>query len=130
MAVAGKDRRVYLVSGTTNAVLKGEQNYSLSINNALIDTSDKDNAWDTKIASTKNWSLSVSANADTTDASQIAFIDGVMEGDEIEVLIGADGNGYKGKGFVESVSESAERGGVVTRDFSIQGNGALTKVTA
>lgn len=130
MAVAGKDRRVYLVSGSTNAVLKGEQNYSLSINNALIDTSDKDNAWDTKMASTKNWSLSVSANADTTDTSQLAFIDGVMEGDEIEVLIGADSNGYKGNGFVESVSESAERGGVVTRDFSIQGSGALTKVTA
>jgi predicted secreted protein len=129
MAVAGKDRRVYLVSSDTNTVVKGEQNYSLTINNTLIDTSDKDNAWDTKIASTKNWSLSVTANADTSDATQIAFIDGVMEGDEVEVLIGSPTDGFKGKGFVESVGESAERGGVVSRDFSIQGNGALSKVT-
>lgn len=129
MAVAGKDRRVYLVNGETNSVLKGEQNYSLTINNSLIDTSDKDNAWDTKMASNKNWSLSVTANADTSDATQIAFIDGVMEGDEIEVLIGSPTNGFKGIGLVESVGESAERGGVVSRDFSIQGNGALTKVT-
>jgi hypothetical protein len=71
----------------------------------------------------------VTANADTSDATQIAFIDGVMEGDEVEVLIGSPTDGFKGKGFVESVGESAERGGVVSRDFSIQGNGALSKVT-
>lgn len=117
------------MNSSTNTVVKGEQNYSLTINNALIDTSDKDNAWDTKIASTKNWRLSVTANADTTDASQTAFLDSVMEGDEVEVLIGTTTDGFKGKGFVESVGESAERGGVVSRDFSIQGNGALTKVT-
>jgi predicted secreted protein len=129
MAVAGKDRRVYLVNTDTNTVVKGEQNYSLTINNALIDTSDKDNDWDTKIAGSKSWSLSVTANADTTDASQTAFLDSVMEGDEIEVLIGTTTNGFKGEGFVESAGESAERGGVVSRDFSIQGNGALSKVT-
>ena len=129
MAVAGKDRRVYLVNSDTNTVVKGEQNYSLSINNALIDTSDKDNEWDTKMASTKNWSLSLSANADTTDSAQVAFIEGVMEGDEVEVLIGSITDGFKGKAFVESVSESAERAGVVSRDFSLQGNGTLTKVT-
>lgn len=130
MAIAGKDRRVYLVESETNTVVKGEQNYSLSINNALIDTSDKDSSWDTKLSSTKNWSLSVSVNADMQDASQTAFIDGIMEGSEVEVLIGTPTEGFKGKGFVESVSESAERGGVVTREFSIQGNGELSKVTA
>ena len=130
MAIAGKDRRVYLVESETNTVVKGEQNYSLTINNALVDTSDKDSDWDTKLSSTKSWSLSVTANADTTDASQIAFLDSAMEGDEIEVLIGSTTDGFKGKGFVESASESSERGGVVSRDFSIQGNGALNKVTA
>jgi predicted secreted protein len=128
MAVAGKDRRVYLVNSSTNAVIKGEQNYSLSINNALIDTSDKDSAWDTKIAGTKNWSLSVSCNADSTDTAQKAFITSVTAGTEVEVLIGTTEEGWTGKGYVESVSESAERGGVITRDFTIQGNGELTEI--
>ena len=129
MAESGTSKRVYLVQTSTNTVVAGEQNYNLTINNALIDTSSKDSTWDTKMSGSKNWSLSLSVNADSSDAAQVAFINGVMEGTEVEVLIGTPTDGFKGKAFVESVGESAERGGVITRDISLQGNGELSKVT-
>lgn len=137
MAKSGNKFKIYLVtSGTpdTNTAIGGELNSQLTVNGTIIDVSDKDSEWKAKIVGQKDWSASGSFNlSDTTTSQQTALFTALVAGTPVTVFIGEIGTGrvygYLGSALVESIAISGDKDGVVTKDISFQGTGALTQTT-
>ena len=93
MAENGNKRRVYLVEDTTNTYVQGQMSGSLSLNDELIDVSDKIDTWARYISGKKAWSASVGVNLDNSaTAKQIKFLEALRVGDVIlkkETITGA-----------------------------------------
>lgn len=136
MAENGSKRKVYLRSAddSTKTVIGGEMSNSLTVNGVIIDVSDKDSAWAENIVGQKSWTLSATFNAKTDTASpQKTLFDSLVGGTPVKLFIGevngtAEVSGYKGSAVIESISESNEKDGSVTRDISFVGNGELSPV--
>ena len=137
MAVNGSSRKVYLRStdNSTKTVIGGEMSNSLTVNGVIIDVSDKDSNWAQNIVGQKSWTLSATFNAKTDTASpQKTLFDALVGGTEVKLFIGelngTEVSGYRGVAVIESISESNEKDGSVTRDISFVGNGELEKIDA
>lgn len=135
MAVNGSSRKVYLRStdNSTKTVIGGEMSNSLTVNGVIIDVSDKDSNWAQNIVGQKSWTLSATFNAKTDTASpQNTLFDALVGGTEVKLFIGeingTEVSGYRGIAVIESISESNEKDGSVTRDISFVGNGELEKI--
>ena len=135
MAVNGSSRKVYLRStdNSTKTVIGGEMSNSLTVNGVIIDVSDKDSNWAQNIVGQKSWTLSATFNAKTDTASpQKTLFDALVGGTEVKLFIGeingTEVSGYRGVAVIESISESNEKDGSVTRDISFVGNGELEKI--
>ena len=135
MAVNGSSRKVYLRStdNSTKTVIGGEMSNSLTVNGVIIDVSDKDSNWAQNIVGQKSWTLSATFNAKTDTASpQKTLFDALVGGTEVKLFIGeingTEVSGYRGVAVIESISESNEKDGSVTRDISFVGNGELETI--
>lgn len=139
MAENGSKRKVYVVTtGTpeTNTAIGGEMSNSVTINNTIIDISDKDSAWAENISGQKSWSVSASFNiVKGTTGEQKKIFDKLVSGEKVKIFIGElDGttqeDGWIGEALIESMSESNEKDASVTREVSFTGTGALTQINA
>lgn len=140
MATAGITRKIYITTtvsnATTNTWIAGEISNSIDLSDSTIDVSDKDSAWDAFISGQKSWSASAEFNLDNASTGkQKELLQSLVAGTQVKIFIGivsgttpAQTDGIAGDAYIESISESAERGGVVSRSISFKGTGAPTPV--
>lgn len=132
MAENGNKRRVYLVEDTTNTYVQGQMSGSLSINDELIDVSDKIDTWVRYISGKKAWSASVGVNLDNSaTAKQIKFLESLVQGTKIKVFIGVldvdqQSDGIVGEAYVASVEDTFDNNAVSSRSISLTGSGEAT----
>lgn len=137
MAVkSGNKRRVYLTTGSgsgTNTWIAGEQSNSIDYTNNAIDASDKSTEWDQFISGNKSWTVSATFNLDNSSTQQQkVLLQSLINGASVRIFVGELGSGngvvegMAGSGIVSSISETAERNGIVSREVTITGSGAPT----
>lgn len=137
MAKNGSKFKIYLVTaGTpdTNTVIGGNLSASITINQTIIDVSDKDSSWMEKLGGQKDWSCSGSFNIDESSTGpQVDLFEALVAGTEVRVFIGELSTsrvyGYLGNALVESIAITGDKDAAVTKDISFQGTGELTGVT-
>jgi predicted secreted protein len=136
MAVkSGNKRRVYLTtgSGNTRTWIAGEQSNSIDYTNNALDASDKSTEWDQFISGNKNWTATATFNLDNAASSQQkTLLQSLISGAAVSIFIGELGSGnaiaegMAGSAIITSISETAERNGIITREITFTGSGAPT----
>ena len=136
MAVkSGNKRRVYLTtgSGNTRTWIVGEQSNSIDYTNNALDASDKSTEWDQFISGNKNWTATATFNLDNAStAQQKTLLQSLINGQAVSIFIGELGSGnaiaegMAGSAIITSISETAERNGIITREITFTGSGAPT----
>lgn len=134
MAVkSGNKRRVYLTtgSGNTRTWIAGEQSNSIDYTNNALDASDKSTEWDQFISGNKNWTATATFNLDNAaTAQQKTLLQSLISGAAVSIFIGELGSGnaiaegMAGSAIITSISETAERNGIITREITFTGSGA------
>ena len=134
MAVkSGNKRRVYLTtgSGNTRTWIAGEQSNSIDYTNNALDASDKSTEWDQFISGNKNWTATATFNLDNAASSQQkTLLQSLISGAAVSIFIGELGSGnaiadgMAGSAIITSISETAERNGIITREITFTGSGA------
>lgn len=134
MAENGNKRRVYLVENTTNTYVVGQTSGSFSLNDELLDVSDKTHEWSEYVSGKKAWSATIGVNLDNAaSAAQIKFLDSLVAGTKVKVFIGVlnadqQSDGILGEAFVASVEDTFDNGAVSSRSISLTGSGIATIV--
>ena len=136
MAVkSGNKRRVYLTtgSGNTRTWIAGEQSNSIDYTANALDASDKSTEWDQFISGNKNWTATATFNLDNAASSQQkTLLQSLISGAAVSIFIGELGSGnaiaegMAGSAIITSISETAERNGIITREITFTGSGAPT----
>ena len=136
MAVkSGNKRRVYLTtgSGNTRTWIVGEQSNSIDYTNNALDASDKSTEWDQFISGNRNWTATATFNLDNAASSQQkTLLQSLISGAAVSIFIGELGSGnaiaegMAGSAIITSISETAERNGIITREITFTGSGAPT----
>ena len=136
MAVkSGNKRRVYLTtgSGNTRTWIAGEQSNSIDYTNNALDASDKSTEWDQFISGNRNWTATATFNLDNAASSQQkTLLQSLISGAAVSIFIGELGSGnaiaegMAGSAIITSISETAERNGIITREITFTGSGAPT----
>jgi len=96
---------------------------------AVIDNSALDDASDTHLVGTANWSGSLNCFWDDTDSTGQEVL---TKGAEVELHLRPTGAGtgnidFNGTATIESIERGLSRNGMVTASFTFKGNGALTR---
>ena len=131
----GKKFRIYIVDGS-NTAIPLETTTSFSIENAIIDASDKDSGgYAVGIDGQRSWSAETTVNYDFAQAEQLALLDSLIDPDtstELDILIGEDSEigdiAWSGSALIASGSFSGDNEALVTLDLSLTGNSPLVKV--
>ena len=136
MAVkSGNKRRVYLTTGSSNTRtwIVGEQSNSIDYTNNALDASDKSTEWDQFISGNKNWTATATFNLDNAaSGQQKTLLQSLISGQAVSIFIGELGSGnaiaegMAGSAIITSISETAERNGIITREITFTGSGAPT----
>lgn len=128
----GNIRKVYLVEDKTNTYVVGQTSGGLSLNDELLDASDKTHEWAEYISGKKAWSATLGVNLDNTaSAKQIKFLESLVEGTKVKVFIGVldsdqQSDGILGEAYVASVEDTFDNGAVSSRSISLTGTGVAT----
>lgn len=129
MAENGNKRKVYLVEDTTNTYVVGQTSGGFSLNDELLDASDKTHEWAEYISGKKAWSATIGVNLDNTASSmQIKFLESLVEGTKVKVFIGVldadkQSDGILGEAFVASVEDTFDNGAISSRSITLTGTG-------
>ena len=133
MAVLGNTRKAYV--GSSHTWLTGEQSNTLTINANQVEVSDKSTVWQQFISGIKGATAEVTVFADNSDAQQIAVLEALFKGEDVDVFIGSLNNSTLTEGdafsaVVNSVSDTNDNGSVSSRTISLTANGAVTHYPA
>jgi hypothetical protein len=129
MAENGNKRKVYLVENTTNTYVVGQTSGGFSLNDELLDASDKTHEWAEYISGKKAWSATIGVNLDNTASSmQIKFLESLVEGTKVKVFIGVldadkQSDGILGEAFVANVEDAFDNGAISSRSITLTGTG-------
>ena len=132
MAENGNVRRVYLVEDEVNTYVVGQTSGSSSINDELIDASDKTDEWARYVSGKKSWSASLGVTLNNTaTAKQREFITSLVEGQKVKVFVGVlnankQSDGIVGDAWVASIEDSFDNGALSSRSISLTGDGKPT----
>ena len=126
-----------LVGGTTIAdKIVCQTSASVDITQDTIEVTCKDGTWKTYISGEKGWTIPFEAIKDETEASvQAEILENILgAGGELDVAIvhapnGTIVKGMSGKAILSSVSISVPKNEAATLSGTLQGTGALTKMT-
>jgi TP901-1 family phage major tail protein len=119
---------VLKIMNTTYQTIAGCLSHTLTINNEVIDVSDKDsNRWSDKISAGQR-SLAVSFNGWVSDDAQFALMEAAAEGDTIVDLQLAYGNGktVTGNFHVDSFEYTGEYNGAQAFSCTLSNDGVPT----
>lgn len=132
----GNTRKLYIVkSGSNYTALTGETSSSISLSADMIDVSDKAASWKEYLAGYKGGTVDATIFADETDAQQVAILDALHNGTELDCFLGelsgnAPANGDAFKALVASIGETYDTGSAIARNVSLQITGAVTHYPA
>lgn len=132
MAKNGNDHRLYAVEASTNTYVAGQTSVNYTMNDELIETSDKLSEWATFISGKKGWSGSCTFNLDNTaSAKQIELVKSLKKGMTITIFIGElkedqQSDGVAGEVYITSVENNADSNAVISRSVNFTGNGEPT----
>ena len=137
MAKNGKVGKIYLVTSGTpdiDTAIGGELSSNLTINQVIVDVSEKDNDWTEKIGGTKDWSCSGSFNLNEISTSkQVSLFSSLVAGTAVKLFIGEITTGrvfgYLGDALIESIAVTFDKDAAMTKEISFQGTGELTNIT-
>ena len=126
-----------LIGGTTIAdKIVCQTSASADISQDTIEVTCKDGTWKTYISGEKGWTIPFEAIKDETEASvQAEILENILgAGGELDVAIvhapnGTIVKGMSGKAILSSVSISVPKNEAATLSGTLQGTGALTKMT-
>lgn len=123
--VTGNDGDVTISAAVVAEVLS----FNITEGVNIIDDTVIGDAADTHKTGTTNWSASISAFWDSTDATGQ---EAMTIGASIEAHLRPTGAGtgnidFNGTGTVASIERSITNNGITTANFSVTGNGALTR---
>lgn len=132
----GKKFRIWIGAALSEVMIPLEVTSSLSIENAIIDASDKDSGgWLTGIDGQRSWNADTTLNYDSAEAGQLDLIDKLIDtttSTEVEVLIGENNESgdisWRSKALIASANISGDNASLITMDISLTGNDALVKV--
>lgn len=135
--INGKLFRTWLIDNSSETLIPLETTGSSEIGNELIDASDKDgDGWASAIDGLRSWSRTVTLNYDQVNEVIISLLDKIIDTDnstEIDILMGqnaADGDIYwRGKALISGATISDDNNALTTVDFTLTGNGPLTRET-
>ena len=137
MAILGNDWKLYLgkedQSGTTWTPIYAELNSSLNLTCDAIETTTKED-WKTYIGGMKGGTASITMYVALESAGtlQEGVLRSLMAGERIKCFFGKidvakdTQTGYQFYAIVTSISETAEKGGLLSRDASLQITGEVT----
>lgn len=132
----GNTRKLYIVkSGSNYTALTGETSSSINLSADMIDVSDKAASWKEYLAGYKGGTVDATIFADETDAQQVAILDALHNGTELDCFLGelsgnAPANGDAFKALVASIGETYDTGSAIARNVSLQITGAVTHYPA
>ena len=126
-----------LIGGTTIAdKIVCQTSASADISQDTIEVTCNDGTWKTYISGEKGWTIPFEAIKDETEASvQAEILENILgAGGELDVAIvhapnGTIVKGMSGKAILSSVSISVPKNEAATLSGTLQGTGALTKMT-
>lgn len=127
MAIAGKNGKVIIGTGTTKVV--GIKNWSLELSLETLETTALGDDWKNYISGLKEWTASAEGDFEvTTDTmGQKLLSDAYLAGTTVEVKLFVDAtNYYTGTAYVNSLSIEDPVDDVVTISIEFTGNGALS----
>lgn len=127
MAIAGKNGKVIIGSGTTKVV--GIKNWSLELSLETLETTALGDDWKNYISGLKEWTASAEGDFEvTTDTTgQKLLSDAYLAGTTVEVKLFVDAtNYYTGTAYINSLSIEDPVDDVVTISIEFTGNGALS----
>lgn len=127
MAIAGKNGKVIIGTGTTKVV--GIKNWSLELSLETLETTALGDDWKNYISGLKEWTASAEGDFEvTTDTTgQKLLSDAYLAGTTIEVKLFVDAtNYYTGTAYINSLSIEDPVDDVVTISIEFTGNGALS----
>jgi hypothetical protein len=132
----GNTRKLYIVkSGSNYTALTGETSSSINLSADMIDVSDKAASWKEYLAGYKGGTVDATIFADETDAQQVAILDALHNGTELDCFLGelsgnTPANGDAFKALVASIGETYDTGSAIARNVSLQITGAVTHYPA
>ena len=132
MAENGSNRKLYLVKDDTTTYVVGQTSSNLSMNDELLDASDKMDQWTKYISGQKSWSASVTLNLNNNaTAKQVDFIKALVAGTEVGIFVGElkndkQSDGVAGNAMVASVEDTYDKGALAARTVNLTGNGQPT----
>jgi len=105
--------------------------FSLEISAQMVEDSELTDAWNSFKSGGKSWKGSATVMFDPTDTSGQ---EAMSEGASITLGLYPAGSGsgatyYSGTALIESRGLDVKRNGIITRQISFQGSGALTQST-
>lgn len=126
-----------LVGGvTTSDKISCQTSASVDITQDTIEVTCKDNVWKSYISGEKGWTMPFEAIKDESAASvQAEIIENILTtGGELDVALvyaptGTIVSGWSGKAILSGVSISTPKNEAPTVSGTLQGTGALTKMT-
>ncbi len=127
MAIAGKNGKVIIGTGTTKVV--GIKNWSLELSLETLETTALGDDWKNYISGLKEWTASAEGDFEvTTDTTgQKLLSDAYLAGTTVEVKLFVDAtNYYTGTAYINSLSIEDPVDDVVTISIEFTGNGALS----
>lgn len=132
MAENGNVRRVYLVEDEVNTYVVGQTSGSTSVNDELIDASDKTDEWARYVSGKKSWSASLGVTLNNTaSAKQREFITSLEKGTKVKVFVGVlkenqQSDGIVGEAWVANIEDTFDNGALSARSISLTGDGKPT----
>lgn len=132
MAENGSNRKLYLVKDDSTTYVVGQTSLNLSMNDELLDASDKMDQWTKYISGQKSWSASVTLNLNNNaTAKQVDFIKALVAGTEVGIFVGElkndkQSDGVAGNAMVASVEDTYDKGALSARTVNLTGNGQPT----
>ena len=127
MAIAGKNGKVIIGSGTTKVV--GIKNWSLELSLETLETTALGDDWKNYISGLKEWTASAEGDFEviTDTTGQKLLSDAYLAGSTVEVKLFVDATNYfTGTAYINSLSIEDPVDDVVTISIEFTGNGALT----
>lgn len=132
MAENGNVRRVYLVEDTVSTYVIGQTSGSSSINDELIDASDKTDEWARYVSGKKSWSATLGVTLDNSaTAKQREFLTSLVQGTKVKVFVGVlkeqqQSDGIVGDAWVASIEDTFDNGALSSRSITLTGDGKPT----
>lgn len=132
MAENGNVRRVYLVEDEVNTYVVGQTSGGSSVNDELIDASDKTDEWARYVSGKKSWSASLGVTLNNTaTAKQREFITSLEKGTKVKVFVGVlkenqQSDGVAGEAWVANIDDTFDNGALSARSISLTGDGKPT----